>query len=88
MFHHILFPIDFSERCKQVAPLIRALANRYRADVTLMHVFQIPAGWYGGMEGTLPAVFDLEAMERDASGLSDSTPMQKDPSRITNSTPS
>lgn len=65
MFHHILFPIDFSERCKQVVPLIRSLANRYGANVTLMHVFQIPAGWYGGMEGVLPNIFDLEKMEQD-----------------------
>src|SRR5882724_7861945 len=66
MFHHILFPIDFSERCKEVVPLIRALANRYPANVTLMHVVQVPAGWYGGMEGALPIVFDLEATEQDA----------------------
>ena len=66
MFHHILFPIDFSERCKEAVPFVQALAHRYRAKVTLMHVIQIPSGWYGGMDTAYPIVFDVDAMERDA----------------------
>jgi hypothetical protein len=49
MFHHILFPIDFSKRCNQATPFVKAFANRYRAKVTLMHVIHIPTGWYGGV---------------------------------------
>jgi nucleotide-binding universal stress UspA family protein len=66
MFHHILFPIDFSERCKQAVPFVKAFAKRYSAKVTLMHVIQIPTGWYGGAEPVYPITFDVEAMENDA----------------------
>jgi nucleotide-binding universal stress UspA family protein len=66
MFHHILFPIDFSERCRQATPFVKAFANLYRAKVTLMHVIQIPTGWYGGADAAYPIMFDVEAMENDA----------------------
>jgi nucleotide-binding universal stress UspA family protein len=65
-FHHILFPADFSERCKQAIPFVKAFAKRYRAKVTLMHVIQIPAAWCGGMEVAYPIMFDVEAIENDA----------------------
>jgi hypothetical protein len=48
-FHHILFPIDFSDRCRAVGPFVNSLAERFDARLTLMHVVQIPAGWYGGL---------------------------------------
>ena len=35
---HILFPIDFSERCCGAAPFVRAMAQRFGARVTLMSV--------------------------------------------------
>ncbi|SRR6266481_1477166 len=66
MFHHILFPVDFSERCKQAAPFVKAFAKHYCAKVTLIHVIQIPTGWYGGVDGAYPIMFDVEEMERDA----------------------
>lgn len=66
MFHHILFPIDFSERCKEAVPFVKAFADRYRAKVTLMHVVQIPTGWYGGMEAAYPVMFDVPEMEKEA----------------------
>jgi nucleotide-binding universal stress UspA family protein len=66
MFHHILFPVDFSERCRQAIPFVKALAKPYCAKVTLMHVIQIPSGWYGGADPAYPIMFDVEAMENDA----------------------
>ncbi len=66
MFHHILFPVDFSERCRMTVPFVKAFAERYCAKVTLMHVIQIPTGWYGGADPALPIMFDVEAMEEDA----------------------
>jgi nucleotide-binding universal stress UspA family protein len=66
MFHHILFPIDFSERCKQTVPYVKVFAKHYGAKVILMHVIQIPTGWYGGVDGGYPIMFDIEEMERDA----------------------
>jgi nucleotide-binding universal stress UspA family protein len=66
MFHHILFPIDFSKRCNQAIPFVKAFANRYRAKVTLMHVIHIPTGWYGGVDAAYPIMFDVDEMEKDA----------------------
>src|SRR6185437_2740744 len=37
-FRHILFPVDFSARSRGAAPFVRALAARYNAAVTLVHV--------------------------------------------------
>jgi len=37
-FRHILFPVDFSPLCYGAVPFVRALAARYKAAVTLVHV--------------------------------------------------
>ena len=66
MFHRILFPVDFSERCKQAVPLVKAFAECHRAAVTVMHVVQIPAAWYGGFDAACPVLFDIEEMEKTA----------------------
>ena len=66
MFHHILFPVDFSERCKQAVPFVKAFAERHGAAITLMHVIHIPAGCYGGIETAFSGLFDVAEMETDA----------------------
>ena len=66
MFHHILFPVDFSERCKQAVPFVKAFAQRHGAAITLMHVIHIPAGCYGGIETAFSGLFDVAEMETDA----------------------
>jgi len=51
----ILFPVDFSEQTRALAPHVACMAARYRARVTMLHVIEIPAsvdpGWpdYGGL---------------------------------------
>ena len=65
-FHHILFPVDFSERCKAVRPFVKRMAQQFDAKLTLMHSIQIPTGWYGGFEGAYPIMFDVPAMELEA----------------------
>lgn len=37
---HILFPLDFSDRCMAAAPFVEAMANRFGAKVTLISVAQ------------------------------------------------
>lgn len=37
---HILFPVDFSERCCSAVPFVEAVASRYRAKITLLSVAQ------------------------------------------------
>jgi nucleotide-binding universal stress UspA family protein len=37
---HILFPVDFSERTRETAPYVAAMAKRFGAEVTLISVMQ------------------------------------------------
>src|ERR1700722_18887493 len=43
---HILFPVDFSERCCAAAPFVESIASRYRAKVTLLNAVE---PYYGAM---------------------------------------
>ena len=45
---HILFPVDFSQQNCGIAPYVAAMANRYQARVTILHVMEIPTGAYPG----------------------------------------
>ncbi len=60
-FNHILFPIDFSEHCSGLKKEIEWLAGRFGSRVTLLHVFEIPASWYGSCEATVfyPECFEF-----------------------------
>jgi nucleotide-binding universal stress UspA family protein len=49
-FKHILFPTDFSERCRALTQQVEWLAARFGSRVTLLHVFELPAAWYGAGE--------------------------------------
>jgi nucleotide-binding universal stress UspA family protein len=51
-FHHILFPIDFSERSRALNPQVEWLAARFGSRVTLLHVFEIPASWVWASEAS------------------------------------
>jgi nucleotide-binding universal stress UspA family protein len=46
-FKHILFPIDFSDRCCAAVPFVEAMASRYNAKVTLISVAE--PMYYAGM---------------------------------------
>ena len=37
---HILFPVDFSERCCNAVPFVESIARRYAAQITLLSVAQ------------------------------------------------
>lgn len=39
---HILFPVDFSTPCENLVPAVEAWARRYEADLTLLHVHELP----------------------------------------------
>jgi len=51
-FQKILFPVDMSDHCTATAPFVEAMTKRYNADLTLLHVLEMPSGlipdWYGG----------------------------------------
>jgi nucleotide-binding universal stress UspA family protein len=61
-FKNILFPVDFSERCRAVQPFVISMAKRFQAQLTLLHVIDIPTGWYGSIEAPYPLAFDVPAM--------------------------
>src|SRR5271157_5663857 len=65
-FHHILFPVDFSAQCRTVCPLVEAMVQQFHSKLTLMHVIQVPPGWYGGIDCGYPVVLDMPAMEASA----------------------
>jgi nucleotide-binding universal stress UspA family protein len=54
----ILFPVDFSERAKAVAPFVLSMAQRHKAAVVLMNVIQPPPPIYGGINMVYPETFD------------------------------
>src|SRR5579863_9561649 len=59
-FKHILFPVDLSAQCREAAPFVRAAATRFGADITMLHVMEIPPYWYGTMGAeSFAAIVDL-----------------------------
>ena len=51
-FQKILFPVDMSAGCTATARFVEAMARKYQAAVTMLHVLELPSGlipdWYGG----------------------------------------
>jgi hypothetical protein len=47
---HILFPLDFSDRCCGVVPFVEGMATRFGAKVTLLSVAQL-FSYMGGDPG-------------------------------------
>jgi nucleotide-binding universal stress UspA family protein len=59
-FHHILFPVDYSEICHAVRAHIKSMAQRLDAKLTLMHVTEVPAG----VDLGFPMPSDLDARKQ------------------------
>ncbi|MGA3187925.1 MAG: universal stress protein [Bryobacteraceae bacterium] len=64
-FGHILFPVDFSDRCQEARPFITSWARRFHAKVTLLHTIYIPISAYGGPDSD-PPIIDVPGMEAAA----------------------
>jgi nucleotide-binding universal stress UspA family protein len=63
-FQHILFPIDFSNRCCAAVPFVDSFAKRFGAKLTLISVAQ--PFWYTGMgDPGGPVVIDTEEILRE-----------------------
>jgi nucleotide-binding universal stress UspA family protein len=41
-FQHILFPVDFSERCAATVPSVQAMVKRFGSELTVMRVVDLP----------------------------------------------
>ena len=60
-FKQILFPVDFSEQNRAMAPHVACMASRYSARVTMLHVLEIPTGVYPGWPD-YSGLLDITAM--------------------------
>jgi nucleotide-binding universal stress UspA family protein len=69
---HILFPIDFSERCCGAAPFVDAMASRFGAKITLLSVAQ-PYWYTGGGDPGVPVVLDTEEIRAELQTRLDSS---------------
>jgi nucleotide-binding universal stress UspA family protein len=61
---HILFPVDFSERCCGAAPFVDAMASRFGAKVTLISIAP-PVTYVGMGEPPAPAFLDPDLLRED-----------------------
>ncbi|MBZ5592532.1 MAG: universal stress protein [Acidobacteriia bacterium] len=62
-FKHILFPVDFSAQVRGIAPYAVAMSRRTGAQVTLLHVVEVPTGAYPGWPADA-ALISLQDMLR------------------------
>jgi nucleotide-binding universal stress UspA family protein len=63
---HILFPTDFSEHSRALNKQVEWLAAQFQSRVTLMHIFEIPAAWYGACEASFVNVDCFDAVRESA----------------------
>jgi nucleotide-binding universal stress UspA family protein len=61
-FANILFPVDFSARCRTVAPFVSEVARRDGATLTLATFIDAPLMWYGTAEAPCIPELDIPGM--------------------------
>jgi nucleotide-binding universal stress UspA family protein len=61
-FANILFPVDFSERCRTVAPFVKEATRRDGAALTLVSFIDAPLMWYGTAEAPCIPALDISGM--------------------------
>jgi nucleotide-binding universal stress UspA family protein len=66
LFRNILFPVDFSDRSRAVVPNVRAVVERFKASLTLLHLVDVPAMAYGTPESPIAFDFPLDEMKKCA----------------------
>jgi nucleotide-binding universal stress UspA family protein len=64
-FERILFPVDFSERSRAVAPFVLSMALRHNSKVVLLHALQPPPPLYAGTNTVYPEVYDFQGLSAD-----------------------
>src|SRR5277367_1842970 len=73
---HILFPVDFSERCCNVVPFVASMARRESAKVTLLSVVQ--PYYYAAMgDPGAAVVVDIEELLQDLKARLDTSLIQE-----------
>lgn len=59
-FHRILLPVDFSERSRRAGEYARVLAERFDAELLVLHVRELPLEPYAPLETSRDAELELE----------------------------
>ncbi len=65
-FRHILFPVDFSTHSVRLTRQVEFLARTFGSKVTLLHIFEVPATWYGGLDGVFLGAEPLATLHSQA----------------------
>ncbi len=60
--HKILFPVDLSDSCTATAPFVEAMAKKYNAEVTLLHVLEVSSRVIADCYGVSVPVMDTAAV--------------------------
>jgi len=63
-FTNILFPVDFSDRCRAMAPQVKAMCDRFQASLTVLHLVEVPVNAYATVEAPNLFQFPMEEMKR------------------------
>jgi nucleotide-binding universal stress UspA family protein len=74
--NHILFPMDFSERCCHVVPFVESMARRFSAKITLLSVVQ-PYYYAGISDPGAAVVIDLAELLQNLQARLDSSLTQE-----------
>jgi len=61
-FTSILYPVDFSDRSRMVAPFVHTAVKRHGASLTLANFVEIPALWYGTAEAPCAPDLNISGM--------------------------
>lgn len=64
VFRNILFPVDFSKRCRFAVPFVRMMVQRCHSRLIVMHVIEVPGSEYCAIADE--AMPDLQPMRRAA----------------------
>jgi nucleotide-binding universal stress UspA family protein len=80
--NHILFPVDFSDASRALNPEVEWLATHFDSKLTLLHVFEIPATWYGPGEASLVNAECFRQIGADAKKRLTEYPIRISESRI------
>ncbi len=65
-FRHILFPVDFSQRATGAAPLVKAMAKRFGAKLTVLHAAEENYPMYMGMDAPILPELQWPEIEAEA----------------------
>jgi len=65
-FQHILFPVDFSDRCSAAAKHVRAMAALFNANITVVHAVDDPLKWYGAPDPEAVIEVDIPRVREES----------------------